>query len=33
MDMIVCYCPSQDMFNELAGESWFECEVFKKSDM
>lgn len=30
IDMIVRYSSSQDMFNELGGESWFEDERFKK---
>ena len=29
IDMIVHYSSSEDMFNELAGESWFENETFK----
>ena len=29
IDMIVHYSSSKDMFNELAGESWFENETFK----
>ena len=29
IDMIVHYSSSKDMFNELAGESWFENESFK----
>lgn len=29
-DMVVRYSSSQDMFNELVGESWFEGESFKE---
>ena len=29
IEMVVHYSSSQDMFNELAGESWFEDESFK----
>ena len=30
IDMVVRYSSSQDMFNELVGESWFEGEGFKE---